>query len=92
MANATMLDALELLQSYAPVAWEEWVNTHDATDVQDMALTFEALALHAASFGRYLDYRALGQSHSTSVRAMNTTRVTLRRSLGYSQPKDDLHI
>ena len=94
MATATMLDALETLQSTPPAEWQAWADTHDPEDIKDMAEALEKLAIRAATMGRYLSYRTVGygQTHADGVKAMNKARTAIRKALGFSYPQDDLHI
>lgn len=84
--SPTTIDSWLLL---APVDWQSQAAQTPEARRLELARALDDIAQHAARLSAYLE--TFSNGHDAAVRAQNRRIAKVRRALGFTYPKADLH-
>lgn len=84
-------NAYGFLVIYPMADWRQRIEQMSLSQRQELADHAAALAIKAARLAAYADAARLNVGHYKSVRRQNSIAAKVRRALGFTQGRDDIH-
>ena len=82
--------ACELLLGLPPVKWEAWLGRNTSDTAREACKQLECVAVQAVRMASFMERRVDGMTHEAAVREQNNRATKVRRTLGFTVPRDDL--
>jgi hypothetical protein len=74
-----------------PVNFREWYENASQEDIENAKNYLDGLAQSSTRLSEYLAHRQMGGGHDGAVKAANRLVSKVRKALGYTYYKQDLH-
>lgn len=89
-------EARRVLENVAPSKLKAYCDKRSGPELGALSDALDGLIQHAAWIGGYIDMRhgngCGDQGHKFAVREANTRLAKIRKALGYTSPRRDIHV